>query len=507
MSRHGPQPESPKDLPWSKHQISRRGLVGLVTAASARIVAGSEEWVDLFDGRTLNGWRPSENKSSWKVVDGALTADGPRSHLFYTGPVRAADFRNFELEVELTTQPDCNSGVYFHTAYQETGFPEKGFEVQVNNTARGEGGYLERKKTGSLYGLRNMYKQLVPDEKPFRMRVRVRGKNVQIRLNEELLVDYVEPTPPVIPEGGERGRFLDHGTFALQCHNDGSRVSYRKVRVRPLPDNLPEYLSAPPVVDNVYRQIINLGRHNVPIVDYQVFLQDDMTLAEALRKSRKDGIQYGITASSTRLQSDAEAQQWFSSLAGRPVFCALYAAHRTWTRSISRKTAQQFDYILADGQVWTNSKNQPVRLWVPEEAASIQNRQAFLDSLVDQIVERLHTEPIDLYALPTYLPAAMRAEADQLWTEPRVTRLLDALLKNQVAVEINTREQLPSRMFIEQAKQAGCKFAFGTANRTAAELKRCEYGLQMVEACKLDWRNFFVPSAWWPKAADRRWPT
>jgi hypothetical protein len=211
----------------------------------------------------LNGWRPSENKGSWKVVDGALTADGPRSHLFYTGPVRAADFRNFELEVELTTQPDCNSGVYFHTAYHEAGFPEKGFEVQVNNTAQERWVLGTKKKTGSLDGLRNMYKQLVLDEKPFRMRVMVGGKNVQIRLNEELLVDYVEPTPPVIPEGGERGRFLDHGTFALQCHNDGSRVSYRKVRVRPLPDNLPEYLSVPPAVDNVYRQIINLGRHNV----------------------------------------------------------------------------------------------------------------------------------------------------------------------------------------------------------------------------------------------------
>jgi hypothetical protein len=94
-----------------------------------------------------------------------------------------------------------------------------------------------------------MYKQLVPDEKPYRMNVGVRGKNVQIRLNGGLLVDYVEPTPPVIPQGGERMRFLDHGTFALQCHNDGSRVAYRTVRVRPLPDNLPDYTGTPPVVD------------------------------------------------------------------------------------------------------------------------------------------------------------------------------------------------------------------------------------------------------------------
>ncbi len=467
-----------------------------MASAPFGVAAVNSEWIDLFDGHTMNGWRPSENKGSWRVADGSLTANGPRSHLFYTGPVRGADFRNFELEVELTTQPECNSGVYFHTAYQESGFPEKGFEVQVNNTARGDGGYLERKKTGSLYGLRNMYKQLVPDEKPFRMNVAVRGKNVQIRLNSELLVDYLEPTPPVIPEGGERMRFLDHGTFALQCHNNGSRVSFRTVRVRPLADDLPAYTGAPPVVDDVYREIINIGRHNVPMVDYHVFLRSGMTLEDALRKSRSDGIQYGITATSATVKDDGDAERWLRSLEGRPVFYAFSAADGNWTRAISKKTAQGFDYVLADSRSWAN-----------EQANSVANRQQFLDSLIDQTVERLNTEPIDIYTFATYLPASMRTQADELWTEPRMAKLIDALVKNQVAVELNTREQLPSRRFIELGKQAGCKFGFGTANETAAELKRCEYGLQMVEVCKLDWHNFFAPGAWWAKAADRRWPS
>lgn len=481
--------------------------MGLAAVAPFGISAETGDWLDLFDGKSLNGWRPSENKNSWRVVDGALTADGPRSHLFYTGPVNQADFRNFELEVELTTQPDCNSGVYFHTAYQETGFPEKGFEVQINNTARGDGGYLERKKTGSLYGIRNMYKQLVPDGKPFRMRVAVRGKNVQIRVNDELLVDYVEPSPPVIPEGGERMRFLDHGTFALQCHNDGSRAAYRRVRVRPLRNDLPAYTGPAPTVDNTYREIINLGRHNLPMVDYHVSLRDGMTLEQALRKSREDGIQYGITAVSTTVKNDANAQRWVRSLAGRPAFCALYAAELDWTGAISRTAARGFDYVLAGSRTWTDSKNRTLRLWVPEDAKSITNRQEFLDSLLDQTVEHLTRQPIDIYAFPTYLPPSMKAEADQLWTEARMNRLIDALVHNQVAIEINTPEQLPSRAFIERAKRAGCKFAFGTANKTVAELKRCEYGLQMVAACKLDWKDFFVPGAWWPKAVDRRWPS
>jgi hypothetical protein len=121
-------------------KLTRRTFASVVAAGS--LVIGSEtggDWIELFDGHSLNGWRPSEHKNSWTVSDGMLTANGPRSHLFYVGPVHGADFKNFELEVELTTQPDCNSGMYFHTTYQESGFPEKGFEVQVNNTARGDG--------------------------------------------------------------------------------------------------------------------------------------------------------------------------------------------------------------------------------------------------------------------------------------------------------------------------------------------------------------------------------
>jgi len=243
-------------------EISRRTFVGAITAAA---LSAAGEWIELFNGRNLDGWRPSENKQSWKVVDGQLSAEGPRSHLFYSGPVHGANFRNFELEVEVMARPLCNSGVYFHTAYQEEGFPIKGFEIQINNTATGEGSYRERKKTGSLYGLRNVYTQLVQDNEWFKLHAAVRGKNIQVRLNGILVVDYVEPTPPVVPAGPERERYLDRGTFALQCHNDGSYARFRRVRVRPLPEDTATPDTAPQV-DDTFRQIIETGRHNIPMV-------------------------------------------------------------------------------------------------------------------------------------------------------------------------------------------------------------------------------------------------
>ena len=54
-------------------------------------------FTSLFDGTTLAGWKASETVESWKVVDGAIVCQGPRSHLFYVGPdvEKSADFTNF----------------------------------------------------------------------------------------------------------------------------------------------------------------------------------------------------------------------------------------------------------------------------------------------------------------------------------------------------------------------------------------------------------------------------
>ncbi len=484
--------------------MNRRTFLGAVTAAG--LLKADQPWIDLFDGHSLDNWQPSENKSSWKVVGGNLAADGPRSHLFYTGPVNQASFKNFELEVDCLAHHECNSGVYFHTAYQEKGFPIKGFEVQVNNTATGEGTYRERKKTGSLYGIRNIYKQFIPDDQWFKIRVAVRGKNVQIRLNEMLVVDYVEPTPPVIPPAEETGRFLDRGTFALQCHNDGSKALFRSVRVRPLPDDLPTP-GEPPVVDETYRAIINIGRHNLPMVDYHVHLKEGLTLEQALAKSRRDGIEYGIAINCGKLnpvQDDRAARAYVDSMKGQPCFVAMQAEGREWTQMFSRQAVALFDYVFTDSMTWTDNHGRRLRLWIPEELGAIADTREFMDTFVERTVGILEHEPVDIYVNPTYLPPVIAQNYDTLWTEERMKKVAGAAASNRVAIELNDRYKIPSANFVRVAKAAGCKFTFGTNPSKPSELGRSEYGLRMVRECQLTWQDFFVPGAWGPKAIERK---
>jgi hypothetical protein len=189
---------------------------------------------------------------------------------------------------------------------------------------------------------------------------------------------------------------------------------------------------------------------------------------------------------------------------GQPVFIAMQAEGREWTQTFSRQAVALFDYVFTDSMTWTDNRGRRVRLWMPDEVGTITDPQEFMDLLVERTVTILDREPIDIYVNPTFIPAAIAADYERLWTEKRMQRVIDAAVRNSVALEINTRYRLPSEAFLRLAKNAGCKFTFGTNNGGPNDLGRCEYGLAMVDACKLGWKDFFVPGAWWPKAVLRK---
>lgn len=185
-----------------------------------------EGWVELFDGKSLAGWKASENKDSWKVEDGAIVCHGPRSHLFYVGDDKP--FKNFEFQCEVKTTPGSNAGIYFHTRYQETGWPKYGYEIQVNAT------HSDPKRSGSLYGEVNVSDPPIKDNEWYTQTIIVRGRHIVSKINDTVVVDYHEPEGKK-PFSAEFERRLGEGTFAFQAHDPDSKVYFRNIRVKRLP--------------------------------------------------------------------------------------------------------------------------------------------------------------------------------------------------------------------------------------------------------------------------------
>ncbi len=476
--------------------LTRRDVIGLLLAAPVGAYTLGEdqgEWITLFDGKTLEGWKANEHAETFKVEDGQIVVHGERTHLFYVGPVKNADFKNFELSAEVMTRPGSNSGIYFHTAYQASGWPAAGFEVQVCNTDRGRSGYRERKKTGSLYAVRNVYKQLVNDNEWLRMNILVRGKEVQIRVNEMLVVDYVEPEPPFRADTNFQ-RVINHGTFALQGHDPGSTTYYKNIRVRPLADNVAQFSNERPDADETYREIMRLSAENYPMVDYHVHLNGGLTVDQALANSRRVGINYGIAVNcglGFPVHSDEGVREYLEKMKGQPCYVALQGEGREWMTLASPETVARFDYVFTDAMTFTDDTGKRMRIWINEELGEIKDKQAFMEMYVKRIVGVTH-EPIDIYVNATFLPDQIAGEYDALWTAERMQKVIEAVAKNNVAIEINDRYKIPSAAFIKAAKAGGAKFSFGT-NNEGAKLGRLEYPMAMVKQCGLTWQDIFVP--------------
>ena len=185
-------------------------------------------WVSLFDGKTLEGWKVGENAASFKVEDGAIVINGPRAHLYYDGPVQNHDFKNFEFKADIMTTPGSNSGIYFHTAYQEGGWPSKGYEVQVNNS------HTDPKRTAGLYAVKDNMEAPAKDGEWFTMQIVVQGKHVTTSVNGKTIVDYTEPDNAERP-ADMKARLISSGTFALQGHDPKSKVFMKNIMVKALP--------------------------------------------------------------------------------------------------------------------------------------------------------------------------------------------------------------------------------------------------------------------------------
>lgn len=195
-------------------------LVMLVASGNTR--ADDSKWVALFDGKTMDGWEVIGREGSiWTVKDGALTGSGDASMLVHTsGP-----YKNFRYRAEVKISDGGNSGLYFRTT-RKPGFAD-GYEAQIDSTHR------DPIRTGSLYGMNHVYKQLVKPDTWFTYEIEVRDNVWRGRDNTRIKVTV---------DDDELYEYLDfaltfkQGHFAFQHHDPGSIVAIRKVEVMELPE-------------------------------------------------------------------------------------------------------------------------------------------------------------------------------------------------------------------------------------------------------------------------------
>lgn len=203
-------------------------VVAFLSTTAYAQKADKNGWIPLWDGETLDGWKASENPESFSIEDGVIKVDGPRAHLFYVGPVADHDFKNFEFKAQVKTGPKANSGIFFHTEFQEEGWPAKGYEIQVNQS------HGDWRKTGSVYSFDDVKEVYVDDNEWYTQHFIVEGDKVTVKINGKTVVEYDESEDKDrSADAGEKK--IGRGTFALQAHDPESVVYFKDIMVKPLP--------------------------------------------------------------------------------------------------------------------------------------------------------------------------------------------------------------------------------------------------------------------------------
>jgi hypothetical protein len=251
--------------------LFRSGALAALAAVVAVALSGPDSvsaedkkddgWVQLFNGKDLTGWKvpdppsgefkelktvkneagkvtafvgvtkekkdkkdnvtPSKEFTIWQVKDGTIVGGGPASHLF-----TEIEADNFHYRVEAKINDKGNSGQYFRTKF-EGGFPA-GYEAQINAT------HGDWRRTGSLYPdgrtkLKDFEKDICVKDAPhkpdefFVQEVIADGNHIQIFVNGKKTVDFTDAN-----------KTYTKGHFALQGHDPGSVMTFKKVEYKPI---------------------------------------------------------------------------------------------------------------------------------------------------------------------------------------------------------------------------------------------------------------------------------
>lgn len=180
------------------------------------------EWVSLFNGKDLSGWR-KVGQERWEVIDGAIFGQGITDAYGYLATERA--YRDFHLSLRFKCEADGNSGVYIHTAFEgDTPRIVAGRQIEIDRTLGHHTGGIYGDRKGWIAWPSPQYETVIRPYDWNDMLIEVEGNHYVVHLNGIRVLDFTYPSPAA-----------EEGLIALQLHSGGEgRMRFKDIFVRDL---------------------------------------------------------------------------------------------------------------------------------------------------------------------------------------------------------------------------------------------------------------------------------
>jgi hypothetical protein len=241
-----------------------------------------------------------------------------------------------------------------------------------------------------------------------------------------------------------------------------------------------------------------------PLFDLHVHPSNRLSIARAgeIAKARK--MLFGMVehlGPHYRIKTNEDLKQYIDAVRKAGMFVGLQPTFPNWRKLFDKGLLKQVDYILMDALEIPNPDGSRWLIWRSD--TEVDDKEAFMDRYLDFYLQIITTEDIDVLAATAFLPLCLKEDYDKLWTEKRMRTLIDAAVKNKVALEITQYYQRPTARFVRMAKAAGAKFTFGTNSRTEQAVGTIPYCIKMTHECGLTAKDIWLPKFRPPRIRPR----
>lgn len=188
-----------------------------------------------------------------------------------------------------------------------------------------------------------------------------------------------------------------------------------------------------------------------------------LSYAAAVAHATAISVRLGVTAEEGAhepIHDDASLLAFLEGIAPHPLYAGLQVTSPDWPARFDAALLARLDYTLADALImpW---RSRHLLLWLPTTRVADDEAEAFMEAYLAHH-EAILQKGLTIWANATMLPLDLAARYEELWSPERRQRLIERLLAYDIAVEINSTYALPGRVWLDDLRDAGVRFTFGS---------------------------------------------
>ncbi len=201
------------------------------------------EWVQLFNGKDLSGWRTRQGgPGNWRVTNGILTCDGGPGHLL----TEENDWSDMQVLIEAKfSNLITPSRLFLRAPFARS--QDRSYHVDIGGTMKRPTGSIT--VGGRAPGQAWPKTQLVPPDTWFRMEVMIRGHHIVTKINDQIVADFLDE---------KKTHWKGHFALAHYYRQGKGAIHFRRIEAR---DLAPERLVARPAAAGKFTV------HTIPLPD------------------------------------------------------------------------------------------------------------------------------------------------------------------------------------------------------------------------------------------------